>query len=278
MDFLKMHGLKNDFIVIENLDNSIRLSHNQIAFLCERRAAIGADGLILISPSDKADIMMEYFNSDGARAQVCGNGLRCAAKYAFDNKIARDGKIFIESAGKIYECGIVKISGEMTADIVSVKMGRAEFEKSRIPVNTKNETNFDIDVNAGGVKITLSAVAMPNPHAVVTVKDFDYGFMEKVGRALQGNEMFPQKVNVNFAKINSAKDIELVTYERGVGITQACGSGACATGAVLHKKGLAGNDMIIKMPGGELELNISSDGEITMTGPAAAVYFGQINI
>lgn len=278
MNFCKMHGLKNDFIVIDNLDNNIKLSYNQIAFLCERKASIGADGLILICPSKIADIKMEYFNSDGSEAQVCGNGLRCAAKYAFDNGIIKNKNLTIQSCDKVYKCEIVKTDENYKADLISVNMGKAEFEKTGIPVKTKNESPLDICFKTEDITIKLSAAAMPNPHAVIIVDDFNLKDIKKIGSALQNSEMFPQKVNVNFVKINSKDNVELITYERGVGITQACGSGACATGAVLNKKGICKNKINIKMTGGDLIIEILSDGDIIMTGKAAAVFCGQINI
>ncbi|MEL7570444.1 MAG: diaminopimelate epimerase, partial [Eubacteriaceae bacterium] len=146
------------------------------------------------------------------------------------------------------------------------------------PVNTENLSTLDIRLNIDGAEITLSAAAMPNPHAVIIVDNLDLEYIEKIGSALQDNEMFPQKVNVNFTKINSDENIELITYERGVGITQACGSGACATAAVLNKKGLCKNKINIKMPGGEMIIKILTDNDIIMTGQAAAVFSGQINI
>lgn len=278
MNFCKMHGLKNDFIVIDNLDNNIKLSYNQIAFLCDRKAAIGGDGLILICKSNTADIKMDYYNSDGSVAQVCGNGLRCTAKYAYDNNIIRDNKLTIQSCDKIYDCEITKTDENNKAYLISVNMGKAEFDKSKIPVKTENKSTLDIRLNIDGVEITLSAAAMPNPHAVIIVDDFDLDYIEKIGSALQDNKMFPQKINVNFTKINSDENIELITYERGVGITQACGSGACATAAVLNKKGLCKNKINIKMPGGEMIIKILTDNDIIMTGQAAAVFSGQINI
>lgn len=273
-----MHGLKNDFIVVDNLDNNIKLSNNQIAFLCERKAGIGADGLILICPSSKADIMMDYYNSDGSGAQVCGNGLRCAAKYAYDRCFVKNKKLTIESGDKAYECEIVKTDDNNKADLISVNMGKAEFEKSKIPVKTENETSFDICLKIDDDIIELSSAAMPNPHAVIIVDDFDFKYIDKIGSALQDNKMFAEKVNVNFAKVNSKKNIELITYERGAGITQACGSGACATTAILYKKGICENKVNIKMPGGEIIIEILSDENIIMTGHAAEVFCGKINI
>lgn len=278
MNFCKMHGLKNDFIVIDNLDNNIKLSYNQIAFLCDRKAAIGADGLILICKSNTADIKMEYYNSDGSVAQVCGNGLRCAAKYAYDNNIIKDVKLTIESCDKIYKCEITKTDDNNEAELISVNMGRAEFDKNKIPVKTEKESTLDIRLYIDGAEIMFSAAAMPNPHAVIIVDNLDLEYIEKIGSAIQNNEMFPQKVNANFAKINSDQNVELITYERGVGVTQACGSGACATAAVLNKKGLCKNKINIKMPGGEMTIEILKDNDIIMTGQAAAIFSGEINL
>ncbi|NMC55839.1 MAG: diaminopimelate epimerase [Eubacteriaceae bacterium] len=278
MNFCKMHGLKNDFIVIDNIDNNIKLSYNQTAFLCDRKAGIGADGLILIRLSNTADITMDYYNCDGSIAQVCGNGLRCTAKYVYDNGIIKNNKLTIQSCDKIYNCEITKTDDKNKADLISVNMGKAEFDKSKIPVKTENESPLDIRLNIDGEEIKLSALAMPNPHAVIIVDNFDLRYIEKIGSSLQDNEMFPQKVNVNFVKINADDNVELITYERGVGITQACGSGACATAAVLNKKSLCKNKINIKMPGGDMIIQISQDNDIIMTGQAAAVFRGEINL
>lgn len=278
MNFCKMHGLKNDFIVIDNLDNNIKLSYNQIAFLCDRKAAIGADGLILICKSNTADIKMDYYNSDGSVAQVCGNGLRCTAKYVYDNGVIKDNKLTIQSCDKIYSCEITKTDDNNEAELISVNMGKAEFDKNKIPVKTEKESTLDIRLYIDGAEITFSAAAMPNPHAVIIVDNLNLEYIGKIGSELQDNEMFPQKVNANFAKINSDDNVELITYERGVGVTQACGSGACATAAVLNKKGLCKNKINIKMPGGEMIIEILKDNDIIMTGQAAAVFRGEINL
>ncbi len=279
MDFHKMHGLKNDFIVINNLCNNITLSGEQIAFLCERKAGIGADGLILVSAAlEFADVVMDYYNSDGSIAEICGNGLRCTAKYAFDQKIAAMRTIAIQSNNKIYKAVIEELDSKGQANIISVNMGSAIFEKTKIPVDIKQDAAFDIKVNIEGKDIAFSAVAMPNPHAVILVDNIDYNYIRKIGSKLQNHSLFPQKANINFAKVNSRSDINLVTYERGVGITHACGSGACATGIVLNKKGLAERNMTIHMRGGDLYIQIEDNEDITMSGQAATVYKGEIDI
>lgn len=278
MDFYKMHGLKNDFIVINNLNNNILLSSEQIAFLCERKAGIGADGLILVSFSKSADIVMEYYNSDGSIAEICGNGLRCTAKYAFDQKIVKNRKISIESNKKIYNTVIEELDSAGLANKISVNMDSAIFEKSKIPIDIQQNSTFDVTVNIADEEIVFSAVAMPNPHAVIVVSNIDYEYIKKIGSSLQNNSIFPQKANINFAKVNSKTEVELVTYERGVGITQACGSGACATGVVLNKKGLVDNDITVRMQGGELNIHICDNDNIIMLGQATTVYHGTMNI
>jgi diaminopimelate epimerase len=273
-----MHGLKNDFIVINNLDNNITLSGKQITFLCERKAGIGADGLILISPSKIADALMNYYNSDGTVAEICGNGIRCTAKYIFDQKIVKKRAILIETNNRVYNTKIEELDSKEQANIISINMGSAIFEKTKIPINIRQDSIFDIKVNLQEDEIILSAVAMPNPHAVIIVQKIDYEYIQKIGSKLQKSSIFPQKANINFAKINSHGNVDLVTYERGVGMTQACGSGACATGVVLNKKGLVDKHTTIHMQGGDLNIQINNDEDIIMFGQAATVYKGNIDI
>ncbi len=276
MIFYKMHGLQNDFIIIENMKRQICLTKTQIAFLCNRKEGIGADGLILVEPSEMADIRMKYFNSDGSIAQVCGNGLRCTAKYAYDEKLVQKAQMCIESEGRSYEAAVVALDDEKKVDIVCVNMGKAVFESEKIPICISDKTALDVSVMLGDEAICLSAAAFPNPHAVLIGQDWDRDEMEKIGAKLQQHTLFPQQVNVNFVIIKNRKEAEISTYERGVGMTMACGSGACATGAVLHKKGLVDSEVLMRLPGGALKIKISENGDVLMTGKATFVFKGTI--
>lgn len=276
MNFCKMHGLKNDFIVIENMQRQICLTTAQIAFLCNRKEGIGADGLILVEPSARADVRMKYFNSDGSAAQVCGNGLRCVAKYVFDEKLIPNRQMLIQSAEQDYEAEIVRLETDGKAKIVCVNMGKAVFESAKIPVAVTDATAMDIVVELAGQIIPLSAAGFPNPHAVLVAKAWEKEAIERIGGELQSHALFPQQVNVNFAIVKNRGEIELTTYERGVGITQACGSGACATSAVLHKKNVIDSSVKVKMPGGELAVRIADNGDVLMTGEAKTVFTGTI--
>ena len=276
MNFCKMHGLKNDFVVIENMQRQHGLTKEQIMFLCNRKEGIGADGLILIEPSLCADVRMKYFNSDGSIAQVCGNGLRCVAKYVYDKKLIANSQMRIESEGRGYDIVIKALDEQKEAKTIRVNMGKACFESAKIPVETGDTTALNITTEIAGESMSLSAVAFPNPHAILIAESWDEKTMQRIGAALQQHALFLQQVNANFVIVKSRGEVELTTYERGVGITEACGSGACATAAVLYKNNIVDAKVLVKMPGGTLKINIDSNEDVFMTGEAVTVFAGTI--
>ncbi|HAE61142.1 MAG TPA: diaminopimelate epimerase [Eubacteriaceae bacterium] len=275
INFSKYHGTGNDFIIINNLDDKINLSEYQIAQLCKRHFGIGSDGLMLVASSGNSDIKMEYYNSDGTPAQMCGNGIRCFAKHVYDNKIIEKKEFSIETlAGE----KLVRIQTDKKgkADTVSVNMGKAIFDPTKIPVNHEKENAIDVCFQTPWGKLTLSAISMGNPHAVIEVEDIDnYPYLE-VGPYIENLDFYPEKTNVNFVQKIDRKNVKAVTWERGSGLTLACGTGSCAVAAVLKYKGLVDDDVAVIIPGGRLEIQIND--YVTMTGPAVHVFDGQVEI
>lgn len=254
MNFIKMHGLGNDFILIDNLNSSC----NSIDFAsfakkyCNRSFGIGADGVLVLSPSKKADASMRVINADGSEAEMCGNGIRCAAKYLVDKRIARSpvkietlaGIKSIEKLGNNYkvDIGIAKVSA-------SVKVGRFK----------------------------AAIVDMGNPHCVIFVDSFDFDW-KSAGKSIECNKLFPNRTNVEFVRVISPKQLEVRVWERGAGATLACGTGACASLAAAFAGKKSGRKARLKLPGGTLEVEIASNSHAYMTGPAETVFTGEIII
>ncbi len=254
LTFVKMHGSGNDFILIDNLSGSLsRLDFVSFAKkYCSRNFGIGADGVLVVSPSKKADASMRVINPDGSEAEMCGNGIRCFAKYLIDNGIAKSP---------------VKI--ETLAGIKSVeKVGR----------------NYRVDMGIPKVaaamavsRFSATPVGMGNPHAVIFVDDFDFDW-KAAGAEIEKGRMFPNRTNVEFVKIISPGELEVKVWERGAGATMACGTGACASlaAAVACKK--SGRRATLRLPGGSLEIELARDNRVYMTGPAETVFTGEAAI
>ncbi len=254
MSFTKMHGLGNDFILVDNLSGSCKKT-DFVSFakkFCSRSFGIGADGVLEISPSKKADAKMRVINPDGSEAEMCGNGIRCAAKYLIDNGAAK-------SPVKIETLAGVK-SVEKTGSNYKVDMGVPKVSAS---------------VKVGGFSATI--VDMGNPHCVIFVGDFDFDW-QSAGKDIERDRMFPNRTNVEFVRVISQKQLEVRVWERGAGATLACGTGACASlaAAVANKK--SASNAKIALPGGVLEAELAKDNHIYMTGPAETVFSGTLQV
>ena len=258
MKFAKMHGCGNDFIIFNEMNNQSFISAEQIKRLCNRQYGIGADGVLIISPSDVADIKMRIINADGTEAEMCGNGIRCIARFAYDNDILKREKFKIETGAGIKQIELILHKDQNI--IVKVDMGKAEFLNNPI----KNE--YD-----------LYCVSVGNPHAVMIVDNFDNDIVKTLGPKIENNKAFIHKTNVDFVKIIDKKNIILRMWERGCGETEACGTGACASVSVLHHIGLLSNHCNVDMLGGSLTIDIINN-EIFMTGEAVKVFDGEIEI
>lgn len=274
MLFSKMHGLGNDFIMINNLTGEIELTGEQIKFLCDRKYGVGADGLILVDSSKHADFKMSYYNADGNQVEMCGNGIRCFAKYIYDNNISNSEELLVETLAGIKETRVMFKNSLFQG--IRVNMGPAEFNGNDIPVNIDKKTVIDETLIYKDTPIKFSCVSMGNPHVVIDMEDINNYSMEEIGSYIENHPLFPHKTNVNFYKVKDKNNIDVITWERGVGFTLACGTGTCGTVAILHRKNLTNNKVSAHLPGGDLIIEINDD--VFMTGNAVSVYTGNISL
>lgn len=272
MNFTKMQGAGNDFIVINNMDNSIQLPAQLIEAMCRPHFGIGADGLILVEPSESCDVRMNYYNQDGSIAEMCGNGVRCLAKYAADAGIVDASKPFeVETrAGKI---GVQVLESYRGVSTIKVSMGSVSFETKDIPVISDKVTLLGEKITYKNQELTYGCASMGNPHMAVLVENVDSFPIKEVGPYFEKHAMFPNKCNISFAEVISRDSIAMDTWERGVGRTLACGTGTCATVAVLHRMGLVGSKVHACLSGGDLVIELDGNA-VFMTGPAKVVFTG----
>jgi diaminopimelate epimerase len=270
MRFTKMHGIGNDYVYVDCVRQRPPADPARLSVaVSDRHTGIGGDGLILIAPSERADARMRMFNADGSEAEMCGNGIRCVAKYVHDHGIARKPRLAIETGR-----GVLTVDLEVTNDTVSrvrVDMGEPILEAAKIPTTLPG--NPPVDVPLGEYRVT--AVSMGNPHAVIYVPDVAAVRLADVGPVLERAAEFPRRVNVHFVQPHSAAEATMRTWERGSGITLACGTGACAVCVAGVLTGRTGRKLLAHLPGGDLDLEWSeADNHVYMTGPATEVFSG----
>lgn len=281
--FTKMHGLGNDFVVIEDLDASIDLAPEAAQWLCDRNFGIGADGLILIRPAATADadFAWAFFNADGTIAEMCGNGIRCFAKYVVDRgMVAADVEtVRVQTAGGIRRIAVTR-GDDGTLVFATVDMGEPVLTPADIPTTLSGDRIVEASLVTDLGEVRVTCVSMGNPHAVIWVDDVDSAPVDTLGPLVETDPAFPRKTNVEFARAHDDGCIELRVWERGVGETLACGTGACATlvAAVLGGR-ITGRAATVQVPGGELAVRWSEDdGRVYMTGPAAEVFTGVVDV
>jgi len=269
LNFTKMQGLGNDFIVINGLDNPFDENLINIPKLANRYTGIGFDQLLIVESSKTPDIDFKYriFNADGQEVQQCGNGARCFALYVFEKRLTRKRKLNVETLNGDIELTINDASS------VTVNMGEPEFTLSRIPANFNSQDKKYI---VNGMKVGV--LSMGNPHAVIISDDIVNLQIDGIAQDIQNSGYFPEGVNVGFMQINSPSNISLRVYERGVGETQACGTGACAAVVFGVENGLLNNNVCVSLPGGDLDINYNIGSEVFMTGPAEFVFEGSIEV
>ena len=284
ISFVKMHGLGNDFILIDCLNKSLGDSSffSYLAKkLCDRNFGIGADGLILILPSSKADLRMRIFNYDGSEAQMCGNGIRCFAKYAYENKLISKNKFAVETlAGIITPELIFQDLKNKKVLRIKVNMGTPKLRRRETPMNgedTPKVVNETLKINLEQT-FKITCVSMGNPHCIIFVDDVQSIPVDEIGPKIENHSFFPEKTNVEFIHILNRKEINFRVWERGVGETLACGTGACAAlvAAVLNNK--TDRKATIHLQGGNLDIQWANDGNIYMTGPTELVFRGEMTI
>ncbi len=279
MKFTKMHGCGNDYIYVDGSREHISTEDKPevVRRLSDRHFGIGGDGVIFINPSTEADFEMEMYNADGSRAEMCGNGIRCVAKYVYDKKLTEKKKISIISAGKIkHLCLAIQ---DKKVILVKVNMGEPEFSSEKVPVLSSKEQVIDEPITVRGKEYRMTCVSMGNPHAVVFVDDVENLEIEKIGPYFENHEWFPKRTNTEFVKVLDRNTVQMRVWERGTGETLACGTGACATVAACIQNGLTEEQVTVKLLGGDLEIFWNrNENHIYMTGPASHVFDGEITI
>jgi diaminopimelate epimerase len=272
LEFWKMHGIGNDFIVVDNRSNSIKeLEISGVTKnLCRRRFSIGADGLILLQSSEKADVKMRIFNSDGSEAEMCGNGIRCLAKYCYENKIVRKAALDVETLSGIKTTGLT-IKDEEVKE-VKVNMGKPHFERAFIPMLGDGKCLNEV-IKLRNLDLYVTCLSMGNPHCVTIVENVDSFPVSEIGPKVENHTSFPQRTNVGFVQILKRNEMKVRVWERGCGETLACGTGACASvvaGNLLQK---VDNKATVHLLGGDLEIEYR-DENVWMKGSAEKVFVG----
>jgi len=279
--FVKMEGLGNDFILIDDRNGAIakiRPYPELARALCSRHFGIGADGILLMLTSKTLDMRFYIYNSDGSQAQMCGNGIRCFAKYAFEHKLVTGRRIRVETlAGEIVPEVIVDDSGQVTA--VRVDMGEPVLMCEKIPFQWAHPTAVDVPLTVNGESYSVTAVSMGNPHAVLFVEDIHAVDIDQIGPAIETHPGFPQKTNVEFIQVVSDTHLRMRVWERGAGVTLACGTGACAALVAACLTGRSRSSARVELDGGDLEISWDQNTRhVFKTGPANLVFTGQITI
>lgn len=276
MKFTKMQGLGNDYVYVNCFQEKIADPSALAAKVSDRHFGIGSDGLILINPSDKADFEMEMYNADGSRGEMCGNGIRCVAKYVYDYGLTDQTHISVETLAGIKYLDLTVEDGKVK--LVRVDMGRPELAPAKIPVAASAEQAVDEPILVDGAEYRMTCVSMGNPHAVVfvdcDVKDFP---LETVGPKFECHERFPNRVNTEFVRVTDRHTAEMRVWERGSGETLACGTGACAVAVACVLNGRTEEEVTVKLLGGDLDIRWDREKDtVYMTGPAEVVFDGEL--
>ena len=277
MKFTKMHGIGNDYVYINCFEEEIKDPVKLAPIVSDRHSGVGSDGLILILPSMTADCKMRIFNADGSEAQMCGNGIRCVAKYVYDHKITQKNPLTVETQAGVKTVQLFTTNGKVSS--ARVNMGKPKLMRSEISMLGKETQVIDETLTISkGVSFWITCVSMGNPHCVIFVDNFDKIDLPHYGAEIERHHSFPERTNVHFVKVHSPKEVTMKTWERGSGITLACGTGASAVcvASVLNRK--TERKILAHLPGGALELEWAEDGNVYMTGPATEVFTGEWTI
>ena len=275
MKFTKMQGLGNDYVYVNCFREKIADPSRLAVKISDRHFGVGSDGLILINPSDKADFEMEMYNAHGSRGEMCGNGIRCVAKYVYDYGLTDQTSISVETLGGIKYLDLTVKDGK--AVLVKVDMGKPELSPQKIPVVSAGEKMVDEPIDVDGQNYRMTCVSMGNPHAVVYV-DCDVRDLplEEIGPKFENHERFPNRVNTEFVRVLDRRTVEMRVWERGSGETLACGTGACAVAVSCVLNGLTEDEVTVKLLGGDLQIKWDREKDtVFMTGPAEVVFDGE---
>ena len=274
MQFTKMHGLGNDYVYVNGFDERVDDPETLAREVSDRHFGIGSDGLILILPSDKADCRMRMFNADGSEAQMCGNGIRCVAKYVYEHDLARRERLIVETQAGVLELDLFVASGEVRK--VRVNMGKPRLQRAEIPMRGVPGEVINEPLLIDGTTFEVTALSMGNPHCVVFVEDVSGFDVAGWGPLFERHDVFPEGVNAEFIQVHDRETFSMRVWERGSGETLACGTGASAAAVACHLTGRTGRRVTGLLLGGPLELEWqATDGQVLMTGPAVEVFSGE---
>lgn len=278
MKFTKMQGIGNDYVYVNCFEETVADPERVSEIISDRHFGIGADGLVLIMPSDKADFRMRMFNADGSEGNMCGNATRCIGKFVYDNHLTDKTNITLETRSGIKKLTLYPENGKVKT--VLVDMGKAVLKPADIPMNVSGDTFINKPITVDGKEVFITAVSMGNPHAVTYVDDVDSLELEKIGPSFENHPLFPERVNTEFIKILDESTMQMRVWERGSGETWACGTGACAATAASVLNGYFPHDkeITVKLRGGDLFITYKSDGPVLMRGPAETVFTGEIDV
>ena len=278
MKFTKMQGIGNDYIYVNCFEEKVDDPERVSQIVSDRHFGIGGDGLVLIMPSDKADFRMRMFNADGSEGNMCGNATRCIGKFVYDNGLTSKTEITLETRSGIKYLTLYPENGKVKT--VLVNMGKAVLTPADIPMKAEGESFINKPVEVLGSEVYITAVSMGNPHAVTYVDDVAALDLEKIGPAFENHPIFPERVNTEFIKVLDSHTIQMRVWERGSGETWACGTGACAAAVASVKNGYFrnGEEITIKLRGGDLFITYNTDGTVLMRGAAETVFTGEIDI
>jgi diaminopimelate epimerase len=271
LSFTKMHSLGNDFVLLDGVRRPFHLGRDHIQHLADRHRGIGCDQLIVAEPGrNGADFSIRIFNTDGSQAEQCGNGARCFAKFLHDEGLTDQTRLVVDTGSRLIQ---LEIEDDWQ---VVVDMGAPGFEPGALPFDAQDEANvYQLDV--AGETVEISAISLGNPHAVLLVDDVDTAPVERLGPAIERHSRFPQRTNVGFACPITRSKIRLRVWERGVGETLACGSGACAAAVACHRLGRIDEEIEVELPGGIASVRWPGQGPVFLRGPAVTVYRGEID-
>lgn len=279
LKFTKMQGTGNDYVYVNGFEQSIDSPSEVAIKISDRHFSVGADGLIIVAPSEVADVRMIMYNADGSEGKMCGNGIRCVAKYAYDHGITQKKEMTIETASGIKDIKVT-VDGNNKVEYVMVNMGKAILKPNDIPMTVEGEDFVNKELMVNGKNYTATAVSMGNPHMVIFTRGIDDLNLDEIGPYFENQELFPEKVNTEFVEMEDSHNFRMRVYERGSGETMSCGTGTCAVtvAAVLNGYAGYGEELTIHIRGGELKDTYYEDGTVIMKGAATTVFDGEIEL
>ena len=277
MKFTKMHGIGNDYVYVNCLQEKVEDPSGTARKISDRHFGIGSDGLILIKPSEKADFQMDMYNADGSKGAMCGNGIRCVAKYVYEYGLTDKTSIAVETGSGIKYLDLTVENNKVT--MVKVDMGEPDLTASHIPIKAQTEQVIDEPIEVDGKTYRITGVSMGNPHGVVFLDDIDSLDIEKIGPSFENHVRFPDRINTEFVQLDNRSHVRMRVWERGSGETLACGTGACAVAVACVVNGLTQREVTVSLRGGDLKICWDEkDGHVYMTGPATVVFDGEIEL